>query len=227
MPLTPLSLPCGCGSAAAGFSVVRMRSTCLEQQGFEALMLELDANLLLAAALGHRWEQHADVAGWLAGCCAGSVAVLAGWQAAELAGLLCWREAASFVGSADVPGTSQQHRSWQLWLAAHCAGLNFAAAANVLALTRPAISRPCSTVFSPVPWPSFCTLALLPRCPAASLSHCLLQLRRVGLRLPQQAQRRAARAVVRAGVCALRAAAVLAGRRRPSTPAGPQRCSGL
>jgi hypothetical protein len=31
-----------------------MRSTCLEQQAFEALMLELDANLLLAAALGHR-----------------------------------------------------------------------------------------------------------------------------------------------------------------------------
>lgn len=35
-------------------SVVRIRSTCLEQQLFEALMLELDANLLLALALGHR-----------------------------------------------------------------------------------------------------------------------------------------------------------------------------
>jgi hypothetical protein len=41
--------------AVCGCSVVRLRSTCLEQQSFEALLLELDANLLLAAALGHRW----------------------------------------------------------------------------------------------------------------------------------------------------------------------------
>eukprot|EP00879_Flechtneria_rotunda_P014313 GHRR01014953.1.p1 GENE.GHRR01014953.1~~GHRR01014953.1.p1 ORF type:complete len:127 (+),score=30.24 GHRR01014953.1:233-613(+) len=35
------------------FSVVRIRSTSLEQQSFEKLVLELDANFLLTLALGH------------------------------------------------------------------------------------------------------------------------------------------------------------------------------
>lgn len=35
-------------------SMVRIRSTSLEQQAFESLLLELDANLLLHLALGHR-----------------------------------------------------------------------------------------------------------------------------------------------------------------------------
>jgi hypothetical protein len=55
MLLEPLAAVVSC--YVCGCSVVRMRSTCLEQQSFEALMLELDANLLLAAALGHRYGQ--------------------------------------------------------------------------------------------------------------------------------------------------------------------------
>lgn len=40
--------------ACVAISFVRIRSTSLEQQAFETLVLELDANLLLHLALGHR-----------------------------------------------------------------------------------------------------------------------------------------------------------------------------
>jgi hypothetical protein len=43
-------------------SFVRIRSTSLEQQAFESLMLELDASFLLALALGHRWGGSVGVA---------------------------------------------------------------------------------------------------------------------------------------------------------------------
>lgn len=54
--VTPAVLHC-CVLGCVLCSVVRIRSTSLEQQAFESLLLELDANLLLHLALGHRWAQ--------------------------------------------------------------------------------------------------------------------------------------------------------------------------
>jgi hypothetical protein len=55
-------------SFCASCSFVRIRSTSLEQQAFESLLLELDANLLLALALGHRCGHNAARRVFVGGC---------------------------------------------------------------------------------------------------------------------------------------------------------------